>query len=212
MKLTPVLLINFVTLIFSITIHEASHALIADLCGDPTAKELGRVTLNPIPHIDLLGTIIIPLGIMIFNPQVSLIGWGKPCPVNPFNYKHAERDDILVSIAGPGSNFIAVILCVIIFKIFIMTGVHLQGAFALLNSLIGINIILFVFNLIPIPPLDGSHIIRYFMSEPIKEGFDKLDRWGFFILILFVNTPLFGQFYRIFAQPIHYLIKFIFML
>lgn len=212
MKLDPSIFIQFTALLFSITIHEASHALIADKCGDPTAKNLGRITINPIPHIDLIGTIIIPVVIMIFNPGIALIGWGKPCPVNPFNFKKKERDDILVSIAGVVSNFLAALVCVVILKILLSAGIHSKGASALFFALININLILIVFNLIPIPPLDGSHILRQFLPERQRESFDMLERWGFLILLILINTPLFTKFYHLLASPLLYLFNFIILL
>ncbi|MGA1867016.1 MAG: site-2 protease family protein [bacterium] len=212
MKLDPFIIIQFTALIFSITIHEASHAFIADKCGDPTARNLGRVTINPLPHMDLLGTIIIPLTMMIFSPGIALIGWGKPCPVNPLNFNNRERDDMLISFAGPFSNFLAALASVLIVKILLLIGIHSTGTFALFRALISINLILIVFNLIPIPPLDGSHILRQLLPEKQKTIFDMLDRWGILILLIFVNTPLFALFYRILAKPILSLFNYIILL
>ncbi|MGA1824871.1 MAG: site-2 protease family protein [bacterium] len=212
MKVNPFIFIEFTTLIFSITIHEASHALVAYLCGDPTAKNLGRITINPIPHIDPIGTILIPVALMLFNPGFALIGWGKPCPVNPLNYNNRERDDIFVSLAGPLSNFLAALASVLLLKVLIMMGIHSTGVFALFKSLMSINIILIVFNLIPIPPLDGSHALRQLLPERQKEIFNILDRWGILLLLIFINTPLFGLFYRIFATPLMRLFNYIIFL
>ena len=119
MNLDPKILLKFAALLFSITIHEASHAWMANQCGDSTAAYLGRITLNPIPHIDLIGTIIIPLFMMIYSPGFGLIGWGKPCPVNPRNFRNYSRDDILVSIAGVTSNFIAAFASLLLLKSFL---------------------------------------------------------------------------------------------
>ena len=212
MKLDPFIFIEFTTLIFSITIHEASHALVADKCGDPTAKNLGRITLNPIPHIDPIGTIVIPVAIMLFNPGLALIGWGKPCPVNPLNFNNRERDDIFISLAGPLSNFLAALASVLLLKVLLVTGIHSTGVFALFKSLISINLILIVFNLIPIPPLDGSHVLRQFLPERQKAIFNILDKWGILILLIFINTPLFAIFYRILARPLMHLFNYIILL
>jgi len=195
MTFNPINLFNFFVLLFAISIHEASHAWMANKCGDPTAAHMGRITLNPIPHIDLIGTIIIPLTIMIFSPGFSLIGWGKPCPVNPLNYRNYRRDDILVSIAGVASNFLAAFVSLLLLKVFILTGLGYQGVYLLLRIMYFINLVLVVFNLIPIPPLDGSHIVVHFLSEKNKAVFASIEQWGFLILIILVNTPLFDKFF-----------------
>ncbi|MGA1839724.1 MAG: site-2 protease family protein [bacterium] len=201
MKLDPIILLQFVALLFSITIHEASHAWMAKKCGDPTAAYLGRITLNPVPHIDLIGTIIIPLFLMIFSPGFGLIGWGKPCPVNPLNYRNYKRDDILVSIAGVTSNFIAALASLLLLKSFLTLGFNSKGMFVLFQIMFQLNIVLMIFNLLPIPPLDGSHLLKQLLSQDTAEKLAFLDQWGFLILLILINTPVFDSFFFLFMNP-----------
>jgi Zn-dependent protease len=201
MNINPIVLLEFAALLFSITIHEASHAWMANQCGDSTAAYLGRVTLNPIPHIDLIGTIIIPLFLMIFSPGFGLIGWGKPCPVNPNNFKNYRRDDILVSIAGVTSNFIAALVGLLLLKFFLTFGINSHGMFLLFRIIFQLNLVLMVFNLLPIPPLDGSHLLKQVLPEKAAEKLVFFDQWGFLILIILINTPLFDNFFSLFMYP-----------
>jgi Zn-dependent protease len=201
MSMNPIIILQFAVLLFSITIHEASHAWMASRCGDPTAAYLGRVTLNPIPHIDIIGTIIIPLFMMIYPQSFGLIGWGKPCPVNPTNFHHYRRDDILVSLAGVTSNLLAALGSLFLLKSFMMMGIKSQGMFYLFRILFQLNVILMFFNLLPIPPLDGSHVLKHFLSEKASERFAFFDQWGFIILLILINTPFFDGFFSLFMYP-----------
>lgn len=205
---------EFVVLLFSLSFHEAAHAWMASRLGDPTARMLGRVTLNPIKHIDLIGTIIIPL-FMLLVPGYGqfLIGWAKPTPVTPRNFKNVTRDDILTTVAGPCSNLLAAIVATIALLILSRTSaqgtqiVHqLAGSGAIDPGLMSsallplallfylgvtLNLILFAFNLLPLPPLDGSHVIRHMLPYRVLRLYDRL---GFIslILILFVGARLIG--------------------
>lgn len=201
MSMNPIIILQFAVLLFSITIHEASHAWMASRCGDPTAAYLGRVTLNPIPHIDIIGTIIIPLFMMIYPQSFGLIGWGKPCPVNPTNFHHYRRDDILVSLAGVTSNLLAALGSLFLLKSFMMMGIKSQGMFYLFRILFQLNVILMFFNLLPIPPLDGSHVLKHFLSKKASERFAFFDQWGFIILLILINTPFFDGFFSLFMYP-----------
>lgn len=205
---------EFVVLLFSLSLHEAAHAWMASRLGDPTARMLGRVTLNPIKHIDLIGTIIIPL-FMLLMPGYGqfLIGWAKPTPVTPRNFKNVTRDDILTTVAGPCSNLLAALAATI--ALLILSRTSAQGA-AIVHQLAGagavdpglmsstllplallfymgvmLNLILFAFNLLPLPPLDGSHVIRHMLPYKALRVYDSL---GFvsLILILFVGARLIG--------------------
>ncbi len=191
-----------VVFLFAISVHESAHAWMADRCGDPTARMLGRVTLNPIRHIDLFGTIILPLLAMISHFPV--IGWAKPTPVNPLNFRHKVRDDILTSVAGPVSNFLvasgAVAALVVISLTSLQGRLIVQGLAAgalldtgsalvplglLLYDLMLINVLLGVFNLIPVPPLDGSHVLRHMLSEPVRRIYDQVGIFGLLVLVFF---------------------------
>ncbi len=173
----------------------------ANKCGDPTAASMGRVTINPIPHIDLIGTILIPLLMIIFNPGFGLIGWGKPCPVNPNNFRNYRKDEILVSLAGVVSNLMAAVSSLILLKIFLLMGINSEGLFLLLRIMFNLNLVLMIFNLIPIPPLDGSHILKQVLSPRAAEKIALLDQWGFLILIIIINTSLFDKLFSIFLYP-----------
>ncbi len=188
-------------LLFSVVIHELAHGWMALKLGDPTAKMMGRLTLNPIPHIDLIGSIIVPLFSLIMAGQI-FIAWAKPVPVNPLNFSNYRRDDILVSVVGPLSNLVLAFLCTLLF---IVTGiispyfVHInplfeQGFNFLLSMFAGgitLNIVLGVFNLIPIPPLDGSHVIASLLPEDLNQNYQRIGFFGIFIILILMRWPPF---------------------
>jgi Zn-dependent protease len=183
-------------------IHECAHGLVAKWCGDNTAYHEGRITLNPIKHIDLWGTIIIPILLIVTGSGV-MFGWAKPVPVNPYNFRNMKRDDIYVSLAGPGSNLIMAFLsAVLIILINIIGGFFLNNALALdiFNSLlmffqysILINLVLAVFNMIPIPPLDGSHFIANLLPDKLADQYRSLGFMGMFILVALMATGIVGS-------------------
>lgn len=190
--------IIYIILLFVISVHEWAHAWTADKCGDPTAKFLGRMTWNPIAHISMVGTVIIPL-IGIMGPVLGLglpfaiVGWGKPVPVNPNNYKNYVRDDVLVSLAGPLSNVVITIVALIIVKV--LTFMHGDLVLMIIRDILfplaQLSFFLAFFNLIPFPPLDGSHILRPLLGYNGRKILDKMSAYGFIILIIFINTPVF---------------------
>lgn len=188
-----------VVLLFAICVHESSHAWMANRLGDPTAKMLGRISLNPIVHIDPFGTIIMPLLLIVlgFPP----FGWAKPTPVDTRNFKNLVRDDILTAVAGPASNFLTAFLSVIALAIVVhgssrgigqsFRGADIGAPLAQFFYLaMWINVVLAVFNLIPLPPLDGSHVIRHFLSYDTLRLYDRVGYFGL-IIVLFV-LPLAG--------------------
>jgi len=178
-------IISLLALILAITIHEFSHALVADRLGDPTPRSFGRLTLNPLAHADTVGTIILPLISALTG--IPTIGWAKPVPIDPFNFKYPKRDEILVSLAGPISNlFLAIIISII------ANLTQVQSIFVYV--LVLINISLAVFNLLPIPPLDGSKILLNILpTESSLKWQEAFDRYGFIILIILVFLPFNGQ-------------------
>ena len=190
-------LISFLTFLpvffISIGVHEYSHALSAFKLGDNTAKEQGRLTLNPFKHADLIGTYLMPLA--AFTSGFALIGWAKPVPVNRANFKNHLRDDAIVSFAGPFSNFI---LAVIFFVFLIITAnPHLHINHYILSIFqygVFLNIFLFAFNLLPIPPLDGSHILFDIFPNKFTAGIMRLGFYGSIILLLFIYSPLWSYF------------------
>jgi Zn-dependent protease len=188
-----------IVLLFAISVHESAHAWMANRLGDPTAKMLGRVSLNPLVHIDLMGTIIMPLVLIVlgFPP----FGWAKPTPVDPRNFRNPVRDDILTAIAGPISNFITAFAAVVILALVWhgSTGSvgpnlgHMDVASPLITLFylaMWINVVLAVFNLIPLPPLDGSHVIRHFLSYNALRVYDRIG-YGGLIVVLFI-LPMLG--------------------
>jgi Zn-dependent protease len=175
-------IISFLSLIIAITIHEFSHALIADKLGDPTPRSMGRLSLNPLAHADPIGTILLPLVSSLTG--IPTIGWAKPVVIDPFNLQHPKRDEILISIAGPLSNLSLALIISLIANLF-----HIQSIFVYL--LVIINISLFVFNLIPIPPLDGSKLLLNLLPpESSVRWQEAFDRYGFILLIILVFLPL----------------------
>ncbi len=182
--------------LFAITVHEVAHGWVAKKCGDKTAFIMGRLTLNPLKHIDLIGTIIVPAVLLIFAGFA--FGWAKPVPVNFANLKHPKRDMALVAAAGPGSNLIMAILWGLIAKLGFVLLLSLQWKWALALVYMGqagimINIILMVLNLIPIPPLDGSRIVTSFLSNRAAYQYNRIGPYGFFIILLLLATGLLGH-------------------
>ena len=190
-------LISFLTFLpiffISIGVHEFAHAISAFRLGDTTAKDQGRLTLNPFKHADLIGTYLMPLA--SFASGFALIGWAKPVPVNRANFKNNLRDDAIVSFAGPLSNFILAVLFFICFIITANSGMHYQHY--ILNIFwygVFFNIFLFAFNLLPIPPLDGSHILFDIFPNKITARIMSLGFYGSIILLLFIYSPLWSYF------------------
>ena len=191
--------IEFLVILFAISIHESAHAWMANKLGDPTAKNLGRVTLNPIPHIDLVGTIIFPAMLIIFSvisgTAPIVFGWAKPVPVNPYNLRNPRRDGMLVSAAGPVSNLLTATVGIIIFNILKKMGIvnlAYGGRVPLLTDilflLILFSVVLMIFNLIPIPPLDGSGILEGLLKGEALETYHKIRPFGFIILLVVLYT------------------------
>jgi Zn-dependent protease len=172
------IIIQVVVFLFAISVHESAHAWTANRFGDPTARMLGRVSLNPIRHIDPLGTVILPLMALVYH--FPMIGWAKPTPVDPRNFgQRYVFADIMTSVAGPISNFIVAFAALIAEIVLLRMFGH--GNSASFVS-IEINILLAIFNLIPIPPLDGSHVLRHFLSDSARAFYDRI---GWIGLILF---------------------------
>jgi len=183
--------IQFATVLFAISVHESAHAWAADKFGDPTARLQGRITLNPIAHIDLIGTIIFPLILAVVGAPV--FGWAKPVMVNPYNLRNRRRDGMYISAAGPAANILialGVILLLAIFKnpILLSAGPSIILLLKIATNLLMINIFLAVFNLIPIPPLDGSGILEGLLKGEALALFEKIKPYGFLILLVIIYT------------------------
>ena len=170
-------------LILSCTVHEYAHALVAYRCGDPTAYNEGRLSLDPLVHIDPFWSILLP--ILTFFTLGFPFGGAKPVPVNPFQLRSPARDMTFVAIAGPISNLLLALLCMLVWKLMVYSGGMSQNdlpARAMKLS-VYLNILLAVFNMIPIPPLDGSRVLAYFMRGRALEAYEQLERFGMLIII-----------------------------
>jgi Zn-dependent protease len=194
----PLLIFFLLALVFSIIIHEVSHGYIAEFLGDPTARLQGRLTLNPIPHIDMVGTILVP-GFLLFLQAGFLFGWAKPVPYNPYNLKNQRWGEAMVAGAGPGVN----ILIALIFGLVVRfgEGVLPHDFILLAGVIVFINVLLAFFNMLPIPPLDGSKVLRAFLPFRAELAFQRFEgmlmRGGLFLtlLIFFVLITLFGGYF-----------------
>jgi len=212
------MLFQLIVFLFAISIHESAHAWMASRRGDPTARMLGRVTLNPIKHIDPVGTVLLPVIAMLTH--LPVIGWAKPTPVDPRNFKNPVLDDILTSIVGPISNFIVATAALLVLIFISLTsrlgaaivhvistpGIYPSGlnilagqtdsflmpVSVLFYELMVINIILGVFNLIPVPPLDGSHVLRHFLSPGVLRIYDTVGMFALMALV-FLGGGILGR-------------------
>ncbi len=169
-------------IIIAMVIHEWAHARVAYALGDPTPKMMGRLTLNPAAHVDLFGLL------MLF---IVHFGWAKPVQINPYNFSNPRRDDILVSLAGPGANFATAFATLIFMIILMKLGFPMsEGMQLVFTSIMVININFGIFNLIPIPPLDGYHVLKQVLPYELSEKLESLERYSFIILIIILMTPV----------------------
>lgn len=187
------LIITIVVLVYSVIIHEISHGIVAGWLGDSTAHDEGRITLNPIPHIDPIMTIAVPLLLYLSQLGVPassriIFGGAKGVPVNPRNFKDPKTDFALVSLAGPVSNLLLASIAALLFKTPLA---NYEVAVNILTSVIFINLVLTIFNLVPIPPLDGSKILGGLLPDEIAFRFLSLERYGYFLIFLFLYLHLF---------------------
>lgn len=180
-----------VPILFAVTVHEVAHGWVANKLGDPTAKMLGRLTLNPVKHIDLVGTIIVPLILLLIGGFI--FGWAKPVPITWQNLKNPRRDSALVALAGPMANLLMIFLWAFLVKLGLyLTSANIFGLLLITMGSVGvwINLILMVLNLLPVPPLDGSRVVASFLPGPLAYRFNLLEPYGFFILLILIATGL----------------------
>ena len=169
--------------LLAITLHEAAHGYVAKLLGDNTAWALGRVTINPVPHIDLVGTIAIPLVLYFATAGNFLFGYAKPVPVDASRLRHPKRDMVWVALAGPVANLLQAILWMV--TIYLLSGFDVEERFFIDMAKAGVltNLVMFAFNLFPIPPMDGGRIVVGLLPWRLAVGFAQVERFGFFIVM-----------------------------
>jgi Zn-dependent protease len=181
----------FVVLILSLSFHEAAHAWTADRLGDPTARRLGRLTLNPLAHIDPIGTVVFPL-VALFT-GFPLIGWAKPVPVSFGNLRAPRRDFALVALAGPVSNLILAVAAAVVVKLLLADGVGLSLGLSIAARTVSLNVLLAVFNMFPIPPLDGGNVVGGLVPESVAMVIDRMRPYGFLILYALMFSGFLGD-------------------
>lgn len=199
------ILLQYICLLFSLSTHEAAHAAMANRCGDPSARLLGRLTLNPIKHADPIGTVVLPLLMMITRSPV-MFGWAKPVPFNPRNLNNIRRDPVLIAVAGPASNLMLAIAFTFVLRIVVLsTGI--QSLEAMLESpfcmvavyMVMINLVLMLFNCIPLPPLDGHHVLNYFLPAEGQRIFQQMGPFGLIVAVMLGGTLI--------ARPLNFLMS-----
>jgi len=208
------ILVQAFVIFFAITVHEAAHAWMANRLGDPTAAALGRASLNPLVHIDLLGTIVFPLVLILLRQPV--FGWAKPVPYNPNNLRHPRRGGLWIAFAGPLANVATAAAAVVLFQILKLAGARIPATSLWSKPLGGLVVVLFatamintslaIFNLIPIPPLDGSGILAGLLSDQGAARFERLRPYGFLVLLALMYTNVLSLVF----SPVHNLIARLF--
>lgn len=201
-----------VILLFSVILHEVMHGLAALYFGDHTAENAGRLTLNPIPHIDPIGTILVPalflLPALFGGGTGFIVGWAKPVPVNPLNFSNIRRGELVVALAGVAANFAVAIIAAILFHLVPLSLMQAGGIpfLDVLSFTVTINLILGVFNLIPIPPLDGSKVVLSQLPYKLARQYEHLERYGFMIILFLWFFPIPGTGIPILSYIISFLV------
>jgi Zn-dependent protease len=205
--------VSLVVFIFSVVVHENAHGLAAERLGDPTARDLGRITMNPLPHLDLVGSVLLPVSAMIWG--LPFLGWAKPVPVDPANLRNPVVHNAYVAAAGPASNLLLALAASLAWIAVGLAFKHVPGLMesgersffffnTLFSSLISINCLLAIFNLLPIPPLDGHWIMMCYLPAGPREALRSIGRFGFIILMLMLWTGILG---RIIGPPLSLLAR-----
>ena len=203
------ILISFLVLVFSLTVHESAHAWTADRLGDPTARALGRISLNPLVHADPIGTLLFPLlGLLTHAP---IIGWAKPVPVATWRFRHPRRDYLLVAAAGPMSNLSMALVAAAALRLLPAApqaaGVRiLEPLTAIVFAVLVVNLLLAIFNMLPIPPLDGGTVLAGLLPERFAAGFDRVRPYGFLLLYALMFS---GGFSVVVGIPYRYMLSWL---
>lgn len=208
LSLAELIVCAAVPVVFAITVHEVAHGWVAARLGDPTAKLAGRLTLNPVKHIDPLGTVVVPLAMLVLTSFI--FGWAKPVPVDWRNLRRPRRDMALVAAAGPGANLLMLALWTLaLASLFGAGGAQSYPAILLIEMAkmgIIINTVLIVLNLLPLPPLDGSRIVTAFLSPAAARKYNALERWGLLILAALIFTGVLGA---ILIPPVNFTLSMV---
>ncbi len=204
-----ILVFQLLVLLFSVMIHEISHGFAALKLGDTTARDQGRLTLNPLKHLDPFGSVILPIMLSIISGGTFVLGWAKPVPYNPFNLKNPRTGAAIIGAVGPASNLLlAIIFGLILRLLFPLINIPIiSSLIILLNFVVYINVLLAVFNLVPLPPLDGSNILFALIPDSWMEFRNLLNRYGFWMLIVFMFfgfqliLPIIGSIFHLLTGP-----------
>ena len=199
----------YLILLASLSIHEWAHAFVADKLGDPVPRAQGRVTLNPVAHIDPVGTVFLPLLMIFLNPGFAIFGWGKPVQVSLPNPKTRARDDMLITAAGPLANLVIALLVAGFAGLLFWVMPDAILSVSLLKVFILLNCLLFLFNLIPVPPLDGSHFLKHAIGMR-DQTYAEFARYGFILILVLINLPVFRSLF--FGVLLPHLASFFFSL
>lgn len=202
-----------IPLIFAITLHEAAHGWAAKQLGDTTAWMLGRVTLNPVPHIDPVGTILVPGALVLMSALTGgagfVLGWAKPVPINLRNFRNINRDMMLTAMAGPLSNLLQAIGWALVLKLVVVAGITERFVISVAAAGVTVNLMLMAFNLIPIPPLDGGRILRGLLPRGIGELLDRIEPYGMLILVVLMAGGGLGLFARPFLEAGQWIVNLV---